>query len=267
MFKTDVLTRTADRLKDAAISPRIYNRDCIKHCFVVADKYRSPVIIRINIHEFDIKEIAYISSYMEKTYVEAPVSLMAEGISNYEEAVAVVMAGYNGIAIDDSLLLNQEQNLQIIKDIARVARSLDVSVQVSVKQVETLTDEKGYELVKKGHIDMLKLMIGELNDDNIGKYQHIIHILRKETLVTLGTGEETRVETRLMKSLAEAGISKFDVYADYEKACVSRLADTFKMEPVKDKKLFMLELQDLMNAVFAQNLDYQIHKAGHFVKR
>jgi len=61
MFKTDVLTRTADRLKDAAISPRIYNRDCIKHCFVVADKYRSPVIIRINIHEFDIKEIAYIT--------------------------------------------------------------------------------------------------------------------------------------------------------------------------------------------------------------
>lgn len=267
MWKTDVLTRSADRLKDACVSPRIYNRDSLKECFIIADKYDSSVVIRVNKNEFDIKEAAALAQFIEKKFPYACISLMAEGIQTYEEAVTAAAAGYNGIAIDDNILLNCEDNLQRIKEITRAARAFDISIQASVKDVKSLVDQKGYQLVKAAHLDMLKLMIGEINADNIEEYRHVIHILRKETLATLTLGEDTYIEPKLMKVLAESGISKFDVYADYEADCVKALSDTFEKEPVKDKKLFMLELQDLLNSTFGQKLDYLVHRSGHFVKR
>lgn len=267
MYKTDVLTRCADRLKEAAISPRIFSRDSLKECFRVASRHASPIVVRVDVHQFDVKEIAKLAEFLEKIFPNTQISLMAEGIKSYEEAVIAIMAGCGGIAIDDSLPLTNPENLLEIKEFSRVARALDVSIQASVGDVKNLVDGKGYQLVKAGHVDMLKLMIGNLNADNLEEYKHIIHILRKETLVTLTLGEDTYVDPKQIKILAESGISKFDVYSDYAVACVEKLADTYDKELVKDKKLFMLELQELLNGTFEQKLDYLVHRAGHFIKR
>ena len=267
MRKTDILTRSADRLKEICIAPRIYNRDSIKECFVLAEKYDSYVIIRVNKNEFDLQETADLFKMFEKKYPRAEISLMAEGIETFEEAVTAAAAGYGGIALDDGILLNDETNMSRIKEITRAARAFDVSIQASVTSVEDLLDEKGYQMVKAAHLDMIKLMIGDINAENKEKYKHIIHVLRKETLSTLTLGEDTRVEIPMIKELAEAGISKWDVYEEYAAECVKALSNCYDAEPVKGKKLFMLELQNLLNSTFCQQADFLMHKSGHFVKR
>ena len=70
----------------------------------------------------------------------------------------------------------------------------------------------------------------------------------------------------MIKELAEAGISKWDVYEEYAAECVKALSNCYDAEPVKGKKLFMLELQNLLNSTFCQQADFLMHKSGHFVK-
>lgn len=267
MKKTDELTRMADRLKEAAVSPRIYNRDSLKHCFILAKKYHSPVIIRVPVEEYDLQEIADLAHYFEKDFEHAEISLMAEGITTYEEAVKAGAAGYDGIAVADSLDITGKENMEQIRQLARVARAFNMSIQVSAKDVEHLTEGAGYQLVKRGHVDMLKLMIGEELHEDPEKYKEIIHILRKETLATLGFGEDTYVKPEEMREFAEKGISKFDVYKDYDKACVKKVKERYENGPLTYRKLFMLDLQAELNQAFEENVDYLIHRAGHFVKR
>ena len=80
MYKTDVLTRTADNMRDATISPRVYSMDQVKQCFEVSQSGRSPIVVRIDAERYDLKAVADFAKILDRMFPDAKVSLMAENI-------------------------------------------------------------------------------------------------------------------------------------------------------------------------------------------
>ena len=253
LYKTDVLTRKADYGRDAVISPRIYSMDQIKLCFECSQKMRSPISIRVDINKYDIKDIADFTKILDGIYPDAIISLMAEGIKNYEDGVKACMAGCNGLCFDPTTPLNDPKAMDEIKKVVKLARALNVSVETYIEDVDK-TDV--YSLVKESKVDMLRVKFGVVTDDNIKEVKRLVNKIREESFVTVSLGEDTPLDDPFrMKDLVESGCSMLCIYDLFAKACAKAMKVAYDKEPDKKMKALMIYVVWAQNKAFGDTLD------------
>ncbi|MDL2220690.1 class II fructose-bisphosphate aldolase [Eubacteriales bacterium OttesenSCG-928-N14] len=269
LYKTDVLTRQADRQKYGVIAPKVYNFHSLEQCFLMSRQYyAAPIIVRVSAEHLNLTEYAEWAKYFDKKYPQTQISLVAEDITTFEQAAKACSVGYGGVALADSILLNDEKNMGLIRQITRIARASNTSTQVSAGNIKALKDGKGYELAVQAKVDILKLLPEEsLNDANIAEYCTLIHALRKQTLITLAMGGAALDDMKYYPQLKESGLSKFDAFESPSSAGVKRAKEVYEAEPEKTKKIFVLDLESALVKGYLDDVKQRMILAGNFAQR
>ena len=269
LIKADILTREADRQKYGVISPRVFDYDSLEQCIKLSQRfYRSKMILRVMAEDHLFADLPFWANALQEKYSQAQIALMADGITSFEQAVQASMLGYTAIGIADSLPVEDEANLKLIRKISRIARARNLSVQVSFADLPAALGGRAGELVRAAKADMVKAMLAApVTEDNIEQTCKMLHAARKETLATLALGDDTTVDIAFYERLKQSGQSKFDIFAKPAEAACERVKQIYEAEPVKSKKSFMIDLTFGISQAYTEQVRLHTQKAGDFAVR
>jgi len=209
--------------KFGVVAPNVCNEDTVKAAISAAEEMKAPVILDVS--RWAISDMVALGNTIEYYAMRTPipVAVQLDHSTRFEDAIWAVRAGFSSIMADRSLL-PYEENIAQVAEIARIAHTVNMSVEAALGHVGTdetetkLTDPDGAaEFVQRSGCDMLAVSIGTER----GKYGappkldfELLARLNKAVPVPLvlhggsGTGE-----ANLIRAIA-GGITKIDIAYD-----------------------------------------------------
>lgn len=166
----------AARDQGAAIAAfNVHNLETIQAVVEVAAQERAPVILQTTPGTLTHAGIAYIAA-VAKTAAEAsgiPIALHLDHCRDYKTVVQCIRHGYTSVMIDGSGLSYQE-NVQLTRDVVKVAHAAGVAVEAELGRIVGTEDEisvedqdgfltvpeEAQQFVLETNVDLLAVAIG-----------------------------------------------------------------------------------------------------------
>ena len=114
-------------------APNVLNRETIEAAFLAAKELRAPIILDVaGVH--GVYECADLARFYERRYPEVPVALNLDHGETYEEVISAIHAGFSSVMVDRSEC-PFEQNVAEVKEIAKIAHVVGISVEAELGHV------------------------------------------------------------------------------------------------------------------------------------
>lgn len=221
----------------------VFNYESVRWAIMAAEAEGMPVIIEFypgyTVH-ISMKVIAETAKDLAK-YAKVPVGLHLDHAKDFETAMAGIVAGFQSVMIDGSLL-PFEENVRLTADVKRVAQAFGVDVEAELGRVgsgsklEDFANPNKYtdpvdvrRFVELTGTDSLAIAVG----NGHGHYVQApvldfdrITAIRAETGVPLVMHGGSGIPEDQIRESVVRGISKFNIATEY--ACALQAA----MEPV-----------------------------------
>lgn len=248
----EMLIAMAEILKDAkkrnygVAAPNIFNKETIEAAYEAADELNAPIILDFAGLK-DLGIISEISRFYERKYPHVSAALNLDHGGSYEEIIMAIRSGFTSVMIDRSML-PYNQNVEQVKEIVKIAKNADVSVEAELGHVgmgyeyESTRDsgltksEEAINYVKETGIDCLAVAVGtshgtysgvpHLEFELLEKLHHLVEI----PLVLhggSGTGDDN------LKKAVKIGIQKVNLFTDLSNAGLKVLRNYLTLDRTK----------------------------------
>lgn len=214
-----------------------------------SEEMQAPVIIEVHPDELTFARTSFITSLVEEANkATVPVCIHLDHGSDLDQVITAIQCGYTSVMIDASSQPLQK-NIEICKEVCRVAHAVDVSVEGelgtigtagSVSAIHYTDPEEAAYFVKETGVDTLAVAIGtrhgiypqdmvpELRLDLLDQIKKKVHI----PLVLHGGSSNKDSE---IQAAVDRGINKINISSDikdpfYQK-CREILQDPTIREP------------------------------------
>lgn len=248
-----------------------WNESTVKAAIATAEAQRSPLILALYPAMADILEFGAIA-IPHASRAQVPVVVHLDHGQEFADAVKAVRAGFTSLMVDRSTC-PFEQNVAEVREIVKIAHTLDMSVEAELGHVgkgseyhstknDGLTDPGEAErFVAATGIDCLAVAVGtshgmyagtpEIHFDLLAKLNQVVPV----PLVLhgcSGTGDDN-----LQKAI-QYGITKLNLYTDLDQAGYAVLDQFF----IQGKAANMLQAEAAMTAGYAAKLGYYMELFG-----
>jgi fructose-bisphosphate aldolase class II len=248
-----------------------WNESTVKAAIATAEAQRSPLILALYPAMADILEFGAIA-IPHASRAQVPVVVHLDHGQEFADAVKAVRAGFTSLMVDRSTC-PFEQNVAEVREIVKIAHTLDMSVEAELGHVgkgseyhrtknDGLTDPGEAErFVAATGIDCLAVAVGTSHGMYAGTPEiHFDLLARLNQVVPVplvlhgcsGTGDDN-----LQKAI-QYGITKLNLYTDLDQAGYAVLAQFF----IQGKAANMLQAEAAMTAGYAAKLGYYIELFG-----
>lgn len=214
--------------KFGVVAPNVCNEDTVKAAISAAEEMKAPVILDVS--QWAISDMVAIGHMIEYYAMRTPipVAVQLDHSTRFEDAIWAVRSGFTSIMADRSLLPHEE-NIAQVAEIARIAHTVNMSVEAALGHVGTgeeygadpavkLTDpDLAAEFVHRSGCDMLAVAIGTAR----GKYgappkldfERLAKINKAVPVPLVLHGGSGTGEANLIRAIA-GGITKIDIAYD-----------------------------------------------------
>ncbi|SHJ46072.1 class II fructose-bisphosphate aldolase [Propionispora hippei] len=248
-----------------------WNESTVKAAIATAEARRSPLILALYPAMADILEFGAIA-IPHASRAQVPVVVHLDHGQEFADAVKAVRAGFTSLMVDRSTC-PFEQNVAEVREIVKIAHTLDMSVEAELGHVgkgseyhrtknDGLTDPGEAErFVAATGIDCLAVAVGTSHGLYSGTPEiHFDLLARLSQVVPVplvlhgcsGTGDEN-----LQKAI-QYGITKLNLYTDLDQAGYAVLDQSF----IQGKAANMLQAEAAMTAGYAAKLGYYMELFG-----
>ncbi len=248
-----------------------WNESTVKAAIATAEAQRSPLILALYPAMADILEFGAIA-IPHASRAQVPVVVHLDHGQEFADAVKAVRAGFTSLMVDRSTC-PFEQNVAEVREIVKIAHTLDMSVEAELGHVgkgseyhrtknDGLTDPGEAErFVAATGIDCLAVAVGTSHGMYAGTPEiHFDLLARLNQVVPVplvlhgcsGTGDDN-----LQKAI-QYGITKLNLYTDLDQAGYAVLDQFF----IQGKAANMLQAEAAMTAGYAAKLGYYIELFG-----
>lgn len=213
----------------------VFNYETVKWAIEAAEGERLPVIIQVYPGFRSHIHLKYIADFAKDMAGRAsvPVAVHLDHSTTFEIAVEGIRDGYPSVMLDGSSL-PFEENVQMTKDVIRVARVFGVDVEAELGHVGTgskLEDivnasnytsvEQAVEFVEKTGCDSLAVAVGNAHGVYIKEpsldFERIAQIRYSLSIPLVLHGCSDIPDEQIRKSV-NLGISKFNIATEYDRA-------------------------------------------------
>jgi len=229
-----------------------FNMEYTRGLVETAEENQSPIIIMFGTVETDYAGMERLCSIIlrEINWSKVPIGLHFDHGNSYEIVIKAITSGFNSVMFDGSHL-PYEENVDITREIVRVAHAVDIAVEAELGLVggtegETGTEEPNNEtagltdpdqaldFVKKTGVDALAVAIGTAH----GLYRRKptididrLKAIRKKVSVPLVLhGGSDTPEDKLLSSI-DHGIAKININSDLKAAFTRSLRSSLSNAP------------------------------------
>ncbi|SEP42951.1 class II fructose-bisphosphate aldolase [Propionispora vibrioides] len=248
-----------------------WNESTVKAAIATAEAQRSPLILALYPAMADILEFGAIA-IPHASRAQVPVVVHLDHGQEFADAVKAVRAGFTSLMVDRSTC-PFEQNVAEVREIVKIAHTLDMSVEAELGHVgkgseyhrtknDGLTDPGEAErFVAATGIDCLAVAVGTSHGMYAGTPEiHFDLLARLNQVVPVplvlhgcsGTGDDN-----LQKAI-QYGITKLNLYTDLDQAGYAVLDQFF----IQGKAANMLQAEAAMTAGYAAKLGYYMELFG-----
>ncbi|NLJ48442.1 MAG: class II fructose-bisphosphate aldolase [Candidatus Atribacteria bacterium] len=229
-----------------------FNMEYTRGLVETAEENQSPMIIMFGTVETDYAGMERLCSIIlrEISWSKVPIGLHFDHGNSYEIVMRAITSGFNSVMFDGSHL-PYEENIDITREIVRVAHAVDVAVEAELGLVggtegETETKEpstetlgltdpdQAFDFVKKTEVDALAVAIGTAH----GLYrrkptidiERLIAIRKKVSVPLVLHGGSDTPEDKLLSSI-DHGIAKININSDLKAAFTRSLWSSLSNAP------------------------------------
>jgi fructose-bisphosphate aldolase, class II len=246
----EMLTRSRKE-KFAVGAFDLINMEFAEAIIAGATKLRAPIILSTAAVHFDYVNMESLAPSLIKLAQDAPVpvALHLDHGTDLEMAVQAIRLGYTSVQIDTAHL-PLEENIEITKEIVKIAHAVNVSVEGELGYVSGhegdhssrfVSDEPIYtdpadaqRFVEETGVDCLAVSIGTVHGllkgeprIDFGRFQTINETLSTPLVIHGGSGLSDETNKRLI----ESGMAKINFYADLSKAAVESIHANLNANP------------------------------------
>lgn len=265
------LLQDAEKNQYGIPAANAWNESTVKAAIATAEARRSPLILALYPAMADILEFGAIA-IPHASRAQVPVVVHLDHGQEFADAIKAVRAGFTSLMVDRSTC-PFEQNVAEVREIVKIAHTLDMSVEAELGHVgkgseyhrtknDGLTDPGEAErFVAATGIDCLAVAVGtshglysgtpEIHFDLLASLNQVVPV----PLVLhgcSGTGDEN-----LQKAI-QYGITKLNLYTDLDQAGYAVLDQSF----IQGKAANMLQAEAAMTAGYAAKLGYYMELFG-----
>ena len=240
------LLRRAQKGRYAVGSFDVPNLETAHAVLSAAVALRSPVILAIPETFFALTSFEPLVASMNAlaTTLDIPVATILDHGKSFESVVRAIRAGMTSVMFDGSAL-SLEENIRQMKEIARLAHAVGVSVEGEVGIVgrgeayherpelvsQGLTDpQDALRFARETGVDALAVAVGTVHGHYTREptihYDLLDRIASLTGLPLVLHGGSSTGDARLSES-TQHGICKVNIYTDMSTAAMARLRDTF----------------------------------------
>lgn len=177
LVSTDKILKKAKIENSAVLSPNVFSLEMVNAAIEAANEEKSPIILAYdeNLQKYaDIYEFAEVAKIAAQKF-NIPVSLHLDHGKTFKGCMRAIHANFSSIMVD-RFSPSYEDNVKEIKELAKIAHSLDVSVEAELGRIDP--DGKYND---KGLVDP-NLAIRFVNETNIDALAVVIvHGLYEES--------------------------------------------------------------------------------------
>lgn len=229
-----------------------FNMEYTRGLVETAQENQSPMIIMFGTVETDYAGMERLCSIIlrEINLSKIPIGLHFDHGNSYEIVIKAITSGFNSVMFDGSHL-PYEENVEITREIVRVAHAVDVAVEAELGLVggtegesgteeantesAALTDpDQAWDFVKKTGVDALAVAIGTAH----GLYRkkptididRLIAIRKKVSVPLVLHGGSDTPEDKLLSSI-DHGIAKININSDLKAAFTRSLRSSLSNAP------------------------------------
>jgi len=269
------LLEDAKKRKYGIAAPNVFNRETIEAAFEAGRILRSPVILDVH-PTHGIYECADIARFFEKRYPEVPVALNLDHGSEYKLIVSAIQAGFSSVMVDSSTL-PYEENIKEVKEIVKIAHSLDISVEAElghVGQADKYTEtrdagltrpDEAVSYVKDTKVDCLAVAVGTSHGIYKGTPKidfKLLKILSARISIPLVLHGGSNTGDDNLCNAIKCGIQKINLATDLNTAglkCIKKAGDNnfLKEFPGKTKDETVTKRMNLQQLIMEGVKGYQ----------
>ncbi len=256
------------------------NLETAKAVIAGAEELRAPVILMVTEGGVKYAGLDYIAAIgkVAAEGAQVPVALHLDHCSKFDLIVQAIKAGFTSVMIDASHLPFAE-NLQLAKEVVRVAHAAGVSVEaelgriggkednIQVKEADAfMTDPvAAVEFVAATKVDCLAVAIGTSHGIYMGEpnlnlvlLQELKSVLDIPLVLHGGSG----LPAAMVKKAVEIGIRKFNVWTELAVAQTNTIRTVLKENPdLYDPRPLFTPTIEAMKEVVKSKI--QLTQAGH----
>ncbi len=269
MERVDVHTRTAAAMNYAVACPVVLNLDTMQKFFQMSEDYlSSPVILRINANHFDLGDYAHFAEYYSKKYPKAVVSIMAAHVRTYEEACLACRYSYNGVALDDSIKLDDRKSRKLIEMVARVCQASNCALQVTVGDPEYLLKKSTCEFLRKNCITLVRYNLDKkVTDKNVQKLADLFLQIKQVCPADLCLNDMSNVDVKFYENFKWSGVAKFDLFAVPSEKAAAACMEAYENEPNKNSRGILPDMRRGLFDVYVNDIGSRMTNIGNFVNK
>lgn len=235
----------------------VFNYESVKWAIEAAESEKLPIIIQVYPGFREHIDLKYIADFTKDMAAKAavPVAVHLDHSNTFEVAVAGIRDGFPSVMLDGSTL-PFEENVQVTKDVIRVAKVFGVDVEAELGHVgtgsrlEDIIDEGNYtsveqavEFVERTGCDSLAVAVGNAHGVYIKEpsldFERIARIRYSLSIPIVLHGCSDIPDDQIRKSV-NLGISKFNIATEYDRAIYQAICARVKPE---EKKGSFFQLQ------------------------
>lgn len=229
-----------------------FNMEYTRGLVETAEENQSPIIIMFGTVETDYAGMERLCSIIlqEINWSKVPIGLHFDHGNSYEIVIKAITSGFNSVMFDGSHL-PYEENVDITREIVRVAHAVDIAVEAELGLVGGTEGETGIEepntettgltdpdqaldFVEKTGVDALAVAIGTAH----GLYRRkptididrLIAIRKKVSVPLVLHGGSDTPEDKLLSSI-DHGIAKININSDLKAAFTRSLRSSLSNAP------------------------------------
>ncbi|MDF2541308.1 MAG: fructose,6-bisphosphate aldolase, class [Herbinix sp.] len=213
----------------------VFNYETVKWAIEGAEREKLPIIIQVYPGFSQHINLKYIADFTKDMAQKAtvPVAVHLDHSTTYEIAVAGIRDGFPSVMIDGSSH-PYEENVQLTKEVIKVARIFDVDIEAELGHVgtgsklEDIIDSNNYtsvqqavEFVERTDCDSLAVAVGNahgvyIKEPNLD-FERIAKIRSSVSIPLVLHGCSDIPDEQIQKSV-NFGISKFNIATEYDRA-------------------------------------------------
>lgn len=238
------------REKDFAIPAfNIHTMEMIQAVAEQAAEMRAPVIIQSSPGTLRHVGIPFVVANV-KTAAEKyniPIALHLDHCTDYETVIKCIRAGYTSIMVDGSML-PYEENVNLVKDVVKVAKAADIAVEgeigriggtednisVDEREANLTTPEEAEKFVEDTGINSLAVAIGTAHGVYKGEpkldFERLV-LIQNEVNVPLVLHGASGVPSESVKKAIKKGMTKINIATDLKIPMAEAIKKYFAENP------------------------------------
>ena len=212
-------------------APTIWDERSIRASLAAAVELKAPIILDF-VKDYGVNGIFENRVAFEMAdSVSVPVAIQQDHGPTFESNIWAIHAGFQSITIERENL-SYENLINEIKEIVKIAHSVNVSVEAEVGHVTELggneeaiatNPQEAYEFFQKTGVDILSISIGNVHGEYKEKPEfdfNNIKKIRSKVSIPLTIHGGSGIEFETITKLAESGITKFNMQTYLSKKAI-----------------------------------------------